>query len=252
MTDPWGVPQTSDRPQQDPYGVPPQFGGTVPPQYDPNAAQPGPGFAADAGIPGPYGHPGMPPRPTNGIALAGAIISFVPVVGLVLSVIGRVRAKALGGAGKTAGTVGIVLSILFTGGFGVGAYLLGTSTAADPGCISTEADMLGLVGTLQTDEQAVATAEQSGDASRLAPAKAKFIADMQTVEAELDKSEALTDHASVKAAITKFDTDLGIELEALQSAQPDPGLVSSAESAAERLPSDGTAIDSLCENFTNG
>src|SRR5579859_7672800 len=51
----------------------------------------------------------------NPFSVVGAVLSFVPLVGLVLSVVGFFRSRTRGGVGRTLAFVGIVLSILFGG-----------------------------------------------------------------------------------------------------------------------------------------
>jgi hypothetical protein len=260
----FGAQQQQEQQQQQ------QFGGPVPqqqqydpnfaqqqPQYDPNYPQQ-PQFGTDPsmGIPGPYGYPGMPPaKQSNGLALAGAITSFVPIVGLVLSIIGRVRSKALGGAGKTAGTIGIVLSILFTAGAGLGVYELANSTALDPGCLSAEAGMSKVDGSIDADDQALSSAEQAQNKAQFTAASNKFIADVQTAENTLNHAETLATHANVKAAIAKASSDLKsvvTEFQEVESGTGDSGAASALQTTATNLESDGAALDNLCDNGTNG
>jgi hypothetical protein len=225
--------------------------GQVPQGYPaPGSPQPGPGQA-------PYGYPapGYYPAPkgSNGIALAGAITSFIPVVGLVLSIIGRVRAKALGGAGKTAGTVGIILSLIFTVGGGYGLYKLGNSTAADPGCISAEAAARSMNSTLSSDESAIATAEQNGDSSALDTAKNKFLSDFQGLKAKVDSAAAESKHGNVKAAIQAMGDDLAnfnTEFQAIFAGTSTD--TATLTQTASKLQTDGDALDNLCGNVTNG
>jgi hypothetical protein len=254
--------QVPQQPQYDPNlgqsQQQPQFGGQVPqqPQYDPNFGQQ-PQFGGDpsmGGMPGPYDYPGgMPPKQSNGLALAGAITCFIPVVGLVLSIIGRVRAKALGGAGKTAGTVGIVLSVLFLVGYGFAGFEIGNSTALDPGCLSAEAGMSRVDGALVSDDQALSSAEQSQDQTAMQAAANKFISDVKTAEGTLTHAESLSIHANVKAAITKANTDLqSVVTEFQQVENGDSSAASQLETTANSLTADGTALDNLCGNATNG
>lgn len=235
MSDPWGAPG-------DPGPQPNQA------NYDPS--QQG-GFAAPP--PG-YPLPPAPPAPGgNGIALAGAIVSFIPVVGLILSIIGRVRAKALGGAGKTAGTVGIVLSVLFTGAAGFGVYKLANSTAADPACISAESDSRHLISTLSADESAMSTAEQNGDKSALTTAGNKFTSDIQSLSAQFAKDKAKATHDNVRTAISNFQNDLDAFAAGLQQLlNGDTSNQNATTAAGARLATDGNAVDNLCGNVTNG
>ena len=62
-------------------------------------------------------------KQTNGLAVAGFIVSLVSsliccgafnIVGLVLSIVGLVKAKDYGGSGKGMAIAGIIISVLFT------------------------------------------------------------------------------------------------------------------------------------------
>jgi hypothetical protein len=280
MTDPWGVPQNDqpqdpqssgpDYPQQNPYAAPPQYGAPIPPQYDPNAPQQQPQFGAPVppqfgapvpgqfdpnamGAPGAYGYPVVPAKQSNGLALAGAITCFIPLVGLVLSIIGFVRSKALGGAGRTVGMVGIVLSLIFTGGGGFLVYKLANSTLADPGCVTAETGVRNLLSTLEADNQALSTAEQSGDPAQLTTAEQKYITDMGSFKSIMDHSESISTHANVKAAISKIDSDLATFISQFQQLTSGSTSDTTAlETSAQNLQTDGSALDGLCTNATDG
>lgn len=52
-----------------------------------------------------------PAKPNNGMAVAGFILSFfVPLLGLIFSIIGVVKSKNLDGAGKGLAIAGIIIS----------------------------------------------------------------------------------------------------------------------------------------------
>jgi hypothetical protein len=214
-----------------------------------------PGYGAD-----PYGgaYAGAPygqamPKQTNGLALAGAILSIIPVLGLIFSIIGLTRAKALGGAGKTAATIGIVISILVTGGAGFGIYALANSTAADPACISSESAAVSMQSKLNTDEAALNSAESSNNASAVKTALNAMVSDFQTVKGELDSDIGKATHADVKSKLQAMDADLGKFITDLQSVENgDSSAASDLTTVANRLGPDGDAVDNLCGNATNG
>ncbi|WP_051452145.1 hypothetical protein [Actinospica robiniae] len=237
----------SGYPQQSGYGQQqPDYGQQQQPGYPAGAA----GYAQPGGWPQPGAYPA---QRSNGVALAGAICCFIPVVGLVLSIIGRARASALGGAGKVAGNVGIALSLVFTGGAAFGIYKIGNSTAADAACISAESDSAQLVSTLSADEQGLQDAESSGDSTQLTTAGDKFISDMRSLQQKLTGDEAKATHDNVRLAIKKFDTDLDTFLTGLQQLlHGDSSGEASADAAGQRLESDGDALDNLCGNVGNG
>jgi hypothetical protein len=195
----------------------------------------------------------VPAKPTNGLALAGAITSFVPLVGLVLSIIGAVRSRALGGVGKTAGTVGIVLSVLFTGGWGFLVYKIGNSTLADPGCISAEAHARSLDSTLSSDEATLKTDSDSADTDQVRADWQKLISDMSAGQSELQADESKAHHASVRDAISKLNTDIGMFVsEGRQYLNGDDSATDAMVQTAENMETDGNSVDSICGNVTNG
>jgi len=56
----------------------------------------------------------QPPKQSNGMAIAGFILSFLfPLLGLIFSIIGSSKAKQMDGAGQGLATAGIVISVAF-------------------------------------------------------------------------------------------------------------------------------------------
>jgi len=218
VSDQWGVPQ------------PPKAGYVAEPFG-----------AAYAGAP--YG--GTGPWRTNGIALAGAILSVLPPVGLVLSVIGLGKARTLGGAGHTTAIVGIVLSLVFAGGYGFGIYELAGSAGVDPACSS----MLAAESSLSADESgltATAGDSTSGESSGRA-VLATTVAQLRVLKSELDRDVARATHADVRGRIQAVDVDLGqmiADAKAVQSG--DDAALSGLETVAGRLQVDAEAVDRLC------
>ena len=230
------------------YGVPGQQQG-----YEQGFGQPGYGAdpygGAYAGAP--YG--GAVPKQSNGLALAGAILCFLPLLGLIFSIIGLARAKALGGAGKTAATVGIVLSLVFAGVYGFGFYKLANSTAADPACISSESAATSMQTKMSADSSALSKAESANDTTAVKAALDKMVSDMQSIKSDLDADVAKATHADVKVKLQALDADLGKLTTDLQSLENgDSSAATDFESVASRLTTDGNAVDSLCGNATNG
>lgn len=72
------------------------------------------------------------PKPGNRVALAGAALSFLPPVGLVLSAIGFVRSRSRDGAGRMAALIGITLAVVFGG---IEGYVASTAPLLDSGCL---------------------------------------------------------------------------------------------------------------------
>ena len=217
MSDQWGAPQPPKAGQAaEPYG------------------------AAYAGAP--YGGGAGAGRTTNGTALAGAILSVVPLLGLVLSVGGLRKAGTLGGAGKTAAIVGIVLSLLFAGGYGYGIYELASSADVDPACSS----MLATESSLSGDESGLAAVDSASGSGGQA-ALATMVAELRTLKAELDRDVVRATHADVRARIQAVDDDLGQMIADAKAVEGgNDAAVSGLETAAGRLQVDGEAVDSLC------
>ena len=187
------------------------------------------------------------------MAVAGAVLSFVPLLGLLLSIIGLAKAKARNGGGRTAGAVGIVLSLLFTGGLGYGVYKIANSTAADPACLSAEADALKLTSTLNTDGTALNSASQGGDKARFTAAANKFVSDIDSLEGQLTKAQAQATHTDVRAAIGNLDADLSSFTAGMhQALSGDTSNEAATTQAVNRLQSDGDSLDSLCGDVANG
>jgi hypothetical protein len=235
-------PQFGQQPMPYPY---PQQGGQVPP----------PGFVGDpmAGAypAGPYGW--APPKQKNAVALTGAILSIVPPVGLIVSLIGLARSKARGGAGKKAAIWGIALSLVLGCTFGFLLYKVGKSTAADPACISAEQAVTAMTGKMSADESALSAAESSGQSAQVITALNAMVADLQTVKTGLDSDVTNATHANVKAAMQTLDNDLGVIITVVPELESgDASAASSMESVATHIQADGNAVDNLCGNIGNG
>jgi len=263
MSDQWGAPPPPQNPQQwvggagtDSLRQQPMAAPYYPQAY-PQAYPHPPHDVAD-----PYGNAGVfagapygvaIPKQTNGLALAGAITSIIPVVGLVLSIIGLARVKALGGAGRTAAIIGIVLGLLFTGGIGFGVYKLANSTAADPACLTSEADILSMDAKVTADEAAMSSAASSGDADQQLKAANALLSDLETIKADLDRDVAKATHADVRAKIRTLDDDLGtVSVDMKLMIGGDSSVQSSGQAAINQMETDANAVDSVCSNVTDG
>jgi hypothetical protein len=108
----YGQPPPSGQPP--PYGAPPPYGD--PPTYGQPPAGPD-GYPAPGSYPSPEpppAHPGW-----SGLAIAGFIVSFIPVVGLFvglpLAIAGVVATKPGRKRGRGLAIAGIVIAVVFTG-----------------------------------------------------------------------------------------------------------------------------------------
>jgi hypothetical protein len=229
QTPQYGVPpQPQYGAPQEQYGAQPQFGGQVPP--------------------GGYGYPVAPPDQKNGFAVAGFILSLLPLLGIIFSILGLVRAGKVAGKGKGLAIAGIVLSLVFAGGYTAALVAVGNSTALDPGCTSAEASFRSMLGKLQTDESKL-TADSSDNTAMQADLTT-FTGDIQSIKTSLDSSLAQAKHQSVKDKIQAMDTDVNTVLTGLQAIQNgDTSQLNQFEAAAGRLGSDGDALDNICSSL---
>ena len=192
---------------------------------------------------------GAGPRQTNGAALAGAILSVLPPLGLVLSAVGLSRAKVLGGAGKTAAGLGIVLSLVFAGGYGVGVYELARSASVDPACASVSA----MESELSNDESALSTVESSGGDGDTQRALSSVVSELQTLDGELGGDAERATHADVQVRIQAVDGELGKMIADLKAVQGgDDSALSGLNGIVGKLQADGAAMNQVCGLETAG
>ena len=160
-------------------------------------------------------------RGGNSFATAGAVTSFVPVIGLLLSLAGLFRSRGAR-AGKSVARFGVVLSLVFSAAWGVAGYYGYKSAYAkvsDPGCVSAGADFLGYSTQMQEDATAMADAAGSPGGARstaFTTAVRNYQADLAKLVADFDVDSAKADGAGLKTAIqavsadlTGLDTDFG-------------------------------------------
>lgn len=230
-------------PQQPQYGAPPQ------PQYGAQDQQFGgqPQFGGPV-PPGGYGYPVAPQNQKNGFAIAGFVLSLLPLLGLIFSILGLNRAGKIGGKGRGLAIAGIVLSVAIGAGYTALIVKVGNSTALDPGCTSAESSFRSMLGELQNDESKINA--DTGDSTALQADLSAFTADMQVVKSSLDSSLAKAKHQSVKDKIQAMDTDMGTVLSGLAALQKgDSSQVDAFTAAANRLEADGNAVDSVCSSL---
>jgi hypothetical protein len=273
MSDQWGAARPQYDAGQRNRWEPGQFGEYVAPavleqleQVEQQA-----GYAADphlgAYAGAPYG--GAPAKRTNRMAVAGVILSVLPLLGLVLSIIGLSKANVLEGAGRTAATIGIALSLVFAGAYGLGIYKLVNSPTADPACVAAESAELIMDRKVSADEAALSAAETDAEvgsgsgsgenagsgagADGVRAVLRAMAADLQTSEAALGKAAGETTNAGVRAGIQAVRDDLGrliAEVERVQGG--DASAMSDLEVVAGQLQVAGSAVDSLCGAGSGG
>lgn len=244
----YGSPQYAG--QQPQYGAPQQpaapFGAAGQPQYGEQPQYGGqPGFGAPGGPGGPGGYGGYVPQQKNGFSVAGIILSFTVLLGVIFSILGLVRSGNIGGKGRGLAIGGLVLSLLFAGGWASALVAVSKSPALDPGCTTAESYFNSMDSKLLADESNLT--KDQGDATALQADLTTFTAHLQDMKNALDGALAKAQHQSVKDKIQAADTDVATVLAGLQAAQSgDATKMAAAEDAANRLDGDGTAIDNLC------
>jgi hypothetical protein len=189
-------------------------------------------------------------QPTNRLAIAGAILSFVPLLGLIFSVIGLSRAKSVRGAGRKASIVGIALSIVFMALYGVGTYKVVNSTAMDPACVSAESAAGSMYGKLTADTQAmnadIANPALSSDFTATGD-------DVENLQNDLASDIAEATHADVKAKLQALDKDLGgLTADYQELSDGNSAGLTDLQAQRSQLLADASAVDNVCDNITNG
>jgi hypothetical protein len=183
--------------------------------------------AADYG----YGEdpPFVPATRRNPFALVGAILSFVPLVGLVLSAVGFLRSRTRGGVGRTAALVGIALSLVF---IGAEAYLGTTAPMFDAGCLAADSSASRL--------QAIEAAP-GGNVTLLAN-------EMNSIHADLAAAAGKAGSGQVRSTLQSVADDLkmvGGDLTALAQS----GDTSRLFDDETKLRTDGAAAQSYCNSL---
>ena len=225
-------PQYGSAPQyadQASYGGQPQFGGQVPPG-------------------GGYGGYVPPEYQKNGFSIAGFVLCFLPLLGIIFSILGLSKSGKVGGKGRGLSIAGLVLSIAFIGGYAAIGVAVSKSTALDPGCTSAESSFNSIKDKVQADTNKLSG--DSGDQTALQADLSAFTSDVQTMKTDLDNALAQAQHQSVKDKIQAMDTDVTTVLSGLKAIQNgDTSQLNAFEAAAGRLESDGNAIDNICSSL---
>ena len=119
------------------------------------------------------------------------------------------------------------------------------STVFDPGCNSMRTSFNSLISKLEND-----VTKMSSDASDQTAMQAdvtSFTADIQTMKTDLDDALAKAQHQSVKDKLQAMDSDVSTVLTGLKAAESgDTSQLTATQDAANRLKSDGDAVDSVC------
>jgi hypothetical protein len=170
-----------------------------------------------------------PRKQGNPLAIAGAALSFLPPVGLVLSTLGFTRSKARRGAGRTVALVGIALSLAFCG---VEAYVGATAPLFDAGC-----------------------RDANPSAAKLRALQADPGGDLAAIATELDGIHVALARSAGEAVDTRARAELQLvadDVEQLSSAfgaARTTGDTSGLVTAETKLEADGAAAESYCGSW---
>lgn len=174
-------------------------------------------------------HSDAPAKQANPVALVGAVLSFLPPLGLVLSAIGYMRSRSRMGAGRIAALIGIVLAVVFGG---VEAYAASTAPLLDSGC-----------------------RDANSAADRLRALQASPGGNLAVLAAELDSIHTTLASAADKAGSAQVRTRIDLvagDVEALSVAVMNAkttGDMSQMVIAENKLITDGNAADSYCHSL---
>lgn len=189
--------------------------------------------ATNGDEPADYGYgedpPFVPTRRRNPFAMVGAVLSFVPLVGLGLSAVGFVRSRTRGGVGRTAALVGIALSLVFGG---AEMYVGTTAPMFDAGCLGARPS----ASRLQAIEDA-----PGGNATLLANEMNSIHADLAVAAGEAGSGQVRAKLQSVADDVKMVGGDL--------TAMAQSGDMSRLFDDESQLRTDGAAAESYCNSL---
>lgn len=173
--------------------------------------------------------PDPAPQHANPVALAGATLSILPPLGLVLSGIGYARSRSRDGAGRTAALIGIALALAFGG---IEAYVAATAPLLDSGC----RDAVSAAGRLRAVQAA-----PGGNLTLLAT-------ELDSIHTTLASAAASAGSPQVRTRIELVASDveaLSVDVLAAKTS----GDMSQLVNDEVKLQQDGTAADSYCHSL---
>jgi hypothetical protein len=244
----YGSQQYAGQQAQPQYGAPQQpaqpFGAAGQPQYGEQPQYGQPGFGAPAG-PGGYGGYVPPQQEKNGFSVAGIILCFLPLFGLIFSILGLVRSGKIGGKGRGLAIAGLVLSLVFVGGYAAIGVALSKSTQLDPGCTSAESSFRSMQSKLTADGNKLTS--DGGNQATLQSDLVLLNTDLTNMKSALDNALGQAKKQEVKDKLQALDTDLTTMLNGLKALQSgDTGQLDSFQTAANRIGPEADAVDSIC------
>ena len=191
----YGAPQPGS-PYVPPGGVPgPYYGGPNGPHGP--GGMPGPGS-----MPPPYGYGYMPPRPTvtSAVAIVALCLFWVPVAGLVLSIIGMVKTAKGKARGRGLAVTALVLSILVTAATMLVAVAIASKPSAlDPGCTRGKRAVLEQSKQIDADSKKGDTQAVQSDLARLVDDLAKAASDAKRSDVRSTVQAVHDDYAAIAA-----------------------------------------------------
>lgn len=173
--------------------------------------------------------PVEPSAPRNRLAVVGAILSFVPLVGLVLAIVGLRRSRVLGGVGRTVAVVGIGLSVVLSGSE---AYVGMTAPIFDSGCLNAS-DAASRLKAIQADP--------GGDLTVLAN-------ELSSIYTSLNAAAGTADSSAVHAKLQSVANDVKALSDELRIAKQS-GDITALLADETSLQADGTTADSYCHSL---
>ncbi|HZU56925.1 MAG TPA: hypothetical protein VFA06_13720 [Actinocrinis sp.] len=244
----YGSPQYAGQQAQPQYSAPQQpaqpFGAAGQPQYGEQPQYGQPGFGAPAG-PGGYGGYVPPQQEKNGFSIAGIILCFLPLFGLIFSILGLVRSGKIGGKGRGLAIAGLVLSLVFVGGYAAIGVALSKSTQLDPGCTSAESSFRSMQSKLTADGNKLTS--DGGNQATLQSDLVLLNTDLTNMKSALDNALGQAKKQEVKDKLQALDTDLTTMLNGLKALQSgDTGQLDAFQTAANRIGPEADAVDSIC------
>jgi hypothetical protein len=174
-----------------------------------------------------YYPPPQPEKGVSGLAIAALCTCWIPVVGLVFSIIGLLQTGAGKLKGRGLAITALVLSVLFTAGGVWAGVLIGSKTSAlDPGCTQGKPAIIDGSKKVTTDAAA-------GNATAVQ-------ADVQSIVTQLNAAVASSKRADVKTAMQAVSDDYNALLQGMTSGNLD------ATSLQTKLETDLQQVDNLC------
>jgi hypothetical protein len=200
----------------------------LPPPFEPGAPGTPPGFP---------GYPGYPTAPapvqqgTNRLAIVGLILAiFIPLLGLILSIVGTVQAGRRNQKGKGLAIAGIVISLVMSAGYvGLIVAVSGkVGTLTDPGCTTAKSAILDNADKVNSDDDATSKAGLQATVDGLTAAQGKAT------------------HDNVRNAVKALNADYSEVANDIKTGTQPPADIQT------RLTNDANAFDSLCSVDTPG